>query len=648
MLRRFILLGVLLLLAAPSTAVAQPEASLDIQRFIPTAGHHGFITVDDATMLERLRPGFDLYLSYAHRPLQTSDGALRRKSGVVDGIVSGHLRAGFAFAPWVQMDLAIPFVQRIIKGQSFDDVTSDPEVGSVSTGDFVLSGKFRLVPEKKGVGIAVIPFVTFPTGSVPLFTTNGVPTFGIKGAFSRRWKVFHWAAHVGYRFKPNGAIVSGSVYAGDELVFAAGAGITPIHKWLDINVELIGAIVVAEGRSTTADYRGKALAHSPLEALANVRLTTPFGLDVVIGGGLGLTGGVGTPNFRLLTGVSWSSRSDRDRDGVAGKADKCPFVAEDRDGYQDGDGCPEPDNDLDGFLDADDQCPIDAEDADGYLDDDGCPDEDNDKDGIPDVDDRCPDEREDRDGHRDEDGCPELDNDYDGINDNDDACPMSKEDVDGFRDEDGCPEEDNDEDGIADIDDYCPNRKGGGGATGCPDDVKAVHRGDKIVILEKIHFVTDSAVIVKESNTVLEAVRDVLLENPQLLKVHVEGHTDERATAAYNNQLSEKRASAVVKYLVKGGVEESRLEAIGYGESRPLEDSKTKEGRALNRRVEFSIILVAEPEPEPEPEAVPEAEPEAAPEAEPEADSEAEPEAAPEAEPEAAPEAEPEAAPEAE
>ena len=78
MLRRFILLGALLLIAAPSTAVAQPEASLDIQRFIPTAGYHGFITVDDAAMLERLRPGFDLYLSYAHRPLQTSDGALRR------------------------------------------------------------------------------------------------------------------------------------------------------------------------------------------------------------------------------------------------------------------------------------------------------------------------------------------------------------------------------------------------------------------------------------------------------------------------------------------------------------------------------------------------------------------------------------------
>jgi outer membrane protein OmpA-like peptidoglycan-associated protein len=636
---------------------AQPAASLDIQRFIPTAGHHGFITVDDATMLERLRPGFDLYLSYAHRPLQQSDEALRRTSGVVDGIISGHLRAGFAFSSWAEVDVAIPFIQGILKGQSFDEETLDPEVGAFSAGDLVLSGKFRLIPEKKAIGVAVIPFVTFPTGNVALFTTNGVPTFGVKAAFSRRWKVFHWAAHVGYRFKPNGVVISGAVPADDEIVYAGGVGLTPIYKWLDINVELIGAVIVGESRTDIPNYRGLAMALSPLEVLGNVRLTMPFGLDITVGGGVGLTGGIGTPAFRLLAGLSWSSRSDRDGDGVAGKADRCPYIAEDHDGFQDGDGCPEPDNDMDGFLDGDDQCPSAAEDMDGYLDDDGCPDEDNDGDGILDVDDRCPDEPEDLDGHRDRDGCPELDNDYDGINDSDDSCPMVKEDMDGFQDEDGCPEEDNDGDGVDDVDDYCPNQVGGGGPSGCPDDVKAVLRGDKIVILEKIHFRSDSAVIVKESNPVLEAVRDRVLENPQLLKIRVEGHTDERAETGYNLKLSQERAEAIVEYLVRAGVEASRLDAVGYGESRTLASSSTAEGRAKNRRVEFSVIQVALPEPEPaaepefppwessaEPE--PQAEPEPAAEPEPQAEPEPAAEPEPQAEPEPAAEPEPQAEPE--
>tara|TARA_Y100001968_G_scaffold183543_1_gene168117 strand:- start:1208 stop:2059 length:852 start_codon:yes stop_codon:yes gene_type:complete len=231
---------------------------------------------------------------------------------------------------------------------------------------------------------------------------------------------------------------------------------------------------------------------------------------------------------------------------------------------------------------------------DGVEDDDGCPDLDNDGDGIEDQDDRCPDEAEDLDGHRDRDGCPELDNDYDGIEDSSDACPLSKEDKDGFEDHDGCPEEDNDGDGIADLDDYCPDAVGGGGPTGCPDDIKAVVRGDKIVILEKIHFKSDRAVIVGGSLEVLDAVRDRLIENPQLLKIRVEGHTDERADASYNLRLSQQRAEAVVAHLVKEGVAASRLEAVGYGESRRLSEQSTQEGRAMNRRVEFSIIQVQE------------------------------------------------------
>jgi hypothetical protein len=166
---------------------------------------------------------------------------------------------------------------------------------------------------------------------------------------------------------------------------------------------------------------------------------------------------------------------DGDHDGIPDRKDRCPAVAEDRDGFDDADGCPEIDDDGDGILDVVDDCPRAAEDLDGFADLDGCPDLDNDGDGIPDLRDGCPDEAEDFDGHRDADGCPDafVDTDGDTIPDDTDLCPSGAEDLDGFEDADGCPDPDNDLDGIADVKDKCPNEaEDYDGVTdddGCPD-----------------------------------------------------------------------------------------------------------------------------------------------------------------------------------
>jgi outer membrane protein OmpA-like peptidoglycan-associated protein len=98
---------------------------------------------------------------------------------------------------------------------------------------------------------------------------------------------------------------------------------------------------------------------------------------------------------------------DRDRDGIPDMNDQCPDQAEDFDGFEDTDGCPEFDNDGDGILDVNDQCPNQPEDFDGFEDEDGCPDLDNDGDGIMDVDDKCPSEAETFNGFEDTDGCPD-------------------------------------------------------------------------------------------------------------------------------------------------------------------------------------------------------------------------------------------------
>ena len=93
---------------------------------------------------------------------------------------------------------------------------------------------------------------------------------------------------------------------------------------------------------------------------------------------------------------------DTDGDGVPDIRDRCPNVPEDKDGFQDEDGCPDPDNDQDGILDGLDKCPNEPEDKDGFEDEDGCPDLDNDHDGIPDASDLCPNEP----GPPEEKGCP--------------------------------------------------------------------------------------------------------------------------------------------------------------------------------------------------------------------------------------------------
>ena len=190
--------------------------------------------------------------------------------------------------------------------------------------------------------------------------------------------------------------------------------------------------------------------------------------DIAIGGS-----NDGYLTASLGISVSLFGTSDSDGDGIEDSKDKCPNEPEDFDGFQDDDGCPDPDNDHDGILDVNDKCPNVAEDIDGFEDADGCPDPDNDNDGILDVNDKCPNVAEDLDGFQDDDGCPDVDNDRDGILDVNDKCPNAPEDFDGFQDDDGCPDVDNDRDGILDVNDKCPNEPedfdGFQDQDGCPD-----------------------------------------------------------------------------------------------------------------------------------------------------------------------------------
>jgi outer membrane protein OmpA-like peptidoglycan-associated protein len=257
-----------------------------------------------------------------------------------------------------------------------------------------------------------------------------------------------------------------------------------------------------------------------------------------------------THRFSLTLALG-GEESDRDGDGMPDFEDQCPETPEDYDGLEDEDGCPDPDNDGDGIADLDDVCPDQAEDFDGVEDDDGCPEEnDRDGDGIADDVDACPDEPEDLDGFEDAEGCPDIDNDGDGIADDLDACPSQPETKNGFQDEDGCPD-----------------------------------LAQRSVLLG-VHFASGQADLLPGSSAVLDEVAAVLVADPTI-RAEIQGHTDDRGSAESNLSLSQKRADAVLRYLLGKGVDAAQLTAKGYGESAPVADNATEAGRLENRRVEL-------------------------------------------------------------
>jgi hypothetical protein len=210
---------------------------------------------------------------------------------------------------------------------------------------------------------------------------------------------------------------------------ALGVRVSPIFRVL---AEGFGTTPFAGGPTNTFELDG-AIEIAPLDA----------GVVLKAGGGAGILEGIGSPQARAFLGIVFTHQvRDADGDGIPDDRDRCPTVPEDFDGFEDHDGCPEPDNDGDGIPDTRDRCPNSAETLNGYQDADGCPDEvpDRDHDGIPDHLDKCPDA-----GGRDiirtpsspYYGCP--DRDHDGVPDHLDKCPDVFAPTDEHWDGTGCP-----------------------------------------------------------------------------------------------------------------------------------------------------------------------------------------------------------------
>ncbi|HEY5676104.1 MAG TPA: OmpA family protein [Myxococcales bacterium] len=182
---------------------------------------------------------------------------------------------------------------------------------------------------------------------------------------------------------------------------------------------------------------------------------------------------------------------------------------------------------------------------------------------------------------------PPGDRDGDGVPDDQDLCP----DEPGPAALDGCPDDDGD--GIPNREDKCPKEPGPPENDGCPlpagEPVVGI-TSRRILLKDSINFDTGKDTIKKDSLPLLDQVAKLLQEHPEMKRVRVEGHTDNRGGAAFNKELSTRRAAAVVRYLVRKGVDPSRLVAAGYGFEQPIASNATALGRAKNRRVAFTIL----------------------------------------------------------
>ena len=233
------------------------------------------------------------------------------------------------------------------------------------------------------------------------------------------------------------------------------------------------------------------------------------------------------------------------------------------------------DTDKDGIPDDQDLCPLQAGTAAWH----GCPVPDSDHDGINDEHDSCktiP-------GLARYNGCPIPDSDGDGVNDEEDKCPHQA----GLARYQGCPIPDRDGDGINDEEDKCPDSAGTPENHGCPEIKKET--------TEKINYIARSVLFKSASDQLTDSSYLALDELAKILLAHpeghltIEGHTDNQGKPEKNLLLSQKRALAVKDYLVKKGIAETQLTAIGWGQEHPIADNNTPAGRAANRRVELKM-----------------------------------------------------------
>lgn len=582
------------LLASASASAQRGLPVFDVERLELNSSAQGSLLIGTGRILGE--GGFRLSLAghYEREPLLAYVDD-ERVGAIIRDRLTLHLGGAYGVGGRAEFGFQLPFVAM----QAGDDLSrydlARPAGGGIGTPQ--IYGRVALLQEHKGAPVGLVAGLSagLPLGSAQALAREPGFTLMPHLAASRAFGMFLGSAQASFLYR------SGLRLGRDELgsQVGLGAAVSTLGDGLRGELSIRGMIPL--GGLPPA-----------IELLGGVRYPiAASGIEAFALAGPGFGQMPGSPQYRALLGVAYAQVEskkpapppdpcapgqpqpvdvctdlDKDADGVRNAADTCPLAAEDVDGHQDEDGCPDGDNDGDGFADGEDKCPNEQ----GVAEHGGCPPPDRDRDGILDADDECPDEG----GTAEKKGCPFRDQDKDGLEDAVDACPAEA----GLPETRGCPVKDTDGDSVADHEDNCVSVKGDPKNAGCPKKQKqlVVITREKLVIKDKVYFATNKAKVLPRSFRLLKQIATIIKEHPEIPRVIIEGHTDDRGKAEYNRKLSQARADAVKSYLITQGVDPARLASVGYGPDRPADTNKTARGREANRRVEFSIV---DPAPQP-------------------------------------------------
>ncbi|OJH38139.1 OmpA family protein [Cystobacter ferrugineus] len=576
---------VLFLVAAPAGA-----QGISLERLELNPGAAGSLLVGTGELLPQGELRVSTVGQYQQDPLvlyaySATGNSSTRVGARVSNRLSAHLAAAYSLKHWLEIGAQIPLVAFQRGDNLIDKGFAQPVRYGLSTPS--VGVRWGLLSQRDGkvMDVALGLRVGLPLGNAsgPMGATSA--QFSPQVMLGRRFGWFRLALESQLLVPAPSADQAPSQ---QEVRFGAVAA--TVGRRLRWELDVTGSVPLVKDTKPS------------MNLLVGTRYLVNPSFEMFALGGVGVGSAPGTPLFRVMVGTAFGNVTpprlpdessvncsadlkhtaeecpdlDEDRDGVNNGLDRCPYET----GTQERKGCPLRDLDGDGIEDALDACPSEVGEA-AWM---GCPMPDDDKDGTQNELDSCPASP----GPPETRGCPKNDLDEDDVDDDVDLCPKQK----GDPKLQGCPESDRDGDTVANRFDSCPNVSGTVLNYGCPPhEIPLVEITQAELLLKsKVYFVPDRAVLDARANEQLKWVVKVIHEHPEFPLISIGAHTDDRGFPNANLQLSQEQAMAVRQYLIERGVAPERLEARGYGGTRPAANNGTMMGREKNRRVEFSII----------------------------------------------------------